>query len=482
MQSRLVGLLALLVLAVPIRTAAGQARIWREDERVTISSFADVAAIAFDGRRVFAATLNGLEMYDAIGRRWLLPSTLEDGYPVFERPSAAAYDPSQGGLWLATASGNLYFWSELNGRWDFRAPGSAPADLLRASRIPANDAAWRVLRGTVTLDPQGRRWPLTTVVPADRPGTYWAGTAGGNILLADSRNLSAEWLSFGTLARGISAIAVAETGSVWFGGDGLGPRDGLTQVDSALQSWTNYESHSARAPRRVVNRILTGDTNWAAAGDGVYVLQPRARAWQRIDERAGLPSSNVRVIARTTAGVWAGTQQGLALIDPATLRGVWQGMQGVRINGLAERNDTLWIASGNGLWIALAEEGGVRVLAAPGRDAVVQLRTQVSAVVRAGRSIAVLGADGVYFYDQQWSDVVRSALLAVGRPHDLRGDARSLFVLGSRGVAEWDAESDDWAQLTVPADIPVGPVRDAVRVGDFLWVATPAGAVRLSWR
>ena len=482
MQTRLAGLLALIALVVSVRTAAAQAGIWREDDRITISSFNDVAAIAFDGRRVYAATLNGLEMYDVIGRRWLLPSTLEDGYPVFERPAAVAYDQSQGGLWLATASGNLYLWSELSGRWDYRAPGSAPAELFRASQVPGNDVAWRVLRGTVTIDPQGRRWPLSAVVPADRPGTYWAGTAGGNILLADSRNLSAEWLPFGTLARGISAIAVTGQGSVWFGGDGLGPRDGLTHVDSALQNWTNYESYSARAPRRAVNRILTGDTIWAAAGDGVYVLPAGARAWQRIDDREGLPSSNVRVIARTSAGVWAGTQQGLALIDPVALRGVWRGMEGVRINGLAERNDTLWIASGNGLWIALADGGDVRVLAAPGRDAILQLRNQVAAVARAGRHIAVLASDRVYFFDQQWSDAVRTALQAGARPHDLRGDARSLLVLGSRGVAEWDAETDNWTQLGVPTDIPVGPVRDAVRVGEFLWVATPAGAVRLRWR
>lgn len=482
MQSRLAGLLALFALVVSVRTAAGQAGIWREDDRIVISSFNDVAAIAFDGRRVFAATRNGLEMYDAIARRWLMPSTLEDGYPVFERPSATAYDQSQGGLWLATASGNLYLWSELSGRWDFRAPGSAPADLFRASRVPDNDVAWRVLRGTVTLDPHGRRWPLSAVVPADRPGTYWAGTAGGNILLADSRNLSSEWLPFGTLAQGVSSIAVTEQGGVWLGGDGLGPRDGLTHVDSALQNWTNYESYSSRAPRRAVHCILPGDTTWVAAGDGVYVLAAGARAWQRIDDREGLPSTNVRVIARTKAGVWAGTQQGLALIDPAASRGVWRGMEGVRINGLAERNDTLWIASSNGLWIAVADASGVRVLAAPGRDAVLQLRTQVAAVARAGRNIAVLASDGVYFFDQQWSDVVRNVMPAGARPHDLRGDAHGLFILGSSGVAEWDAETDNWIQLTVPADIPVGPVRDAVRVGEFVWVATPAGAVRLRWR
>jgi sugar lactone lactonase YvrE len=481
MRSRLVGLLALIGLVTSVRTASAQARIWREDDRITISSFNDVAAIAFDGRRVFAATLNGLEMYDVIGRRWLRPSTLEDGYPVFERPVAAAYDPSQGGLWLATASGNLYLWSELSGRWDFRAPGSAPADLFTASQIPGNDAAWRVLRGTVTLDPQGRRWPLSAVVPADRPGTYWAGTAGGNILLADSRNLSGEWQPFGTLARGINAIAVSDQGALWFGGDGLGPRDGLTHADSALQEWTSYESFSSRAPRRAVNRILAGDTTWAAAADGVYVLLPDAREWRRIDDREGLPSSNVRVIVRTAAGMWAGTHQGLALIDPTLLRGTWRGMEGVRINGLAERNDTLWIAASNGLWIAVTDPNGVNVLAAPGRESVVQLRGQVAAVARAGRNVAVLASNGVYFYDQQWSEVTPSATQAGSRPHDLRGAARGLLVLGTRGVAEWHADTAEWTHLAVPADIPVGPIRDAVRVGEFLWVATPAGAVRLHW-
>lgn len=469
--------LCLAALCALASRAAGQSRLWNPDERITISSFGEVLAIAYDRRNVYAATPNGLEIYDAVARRWLMPSTLEDRYPMFERPVALAYDRSQGGLWLLAASGNVYLRSDLSGVWDMRAPFDVPRELIARRSAAESDPAWRVMRGTVTLDPAGRRWPVTAIADSEVPGIYWVGTAGGNIIRADTRTLSGEWLSFGTLSRGVNAIAVAADGGLWFGGDGLGPRQGITQADRDLQRWTSYESVAARAPRRNVNRILTGDTIWAAAADGVFLLPEGARSWRRIEERDGLPDDYVRSLERTSHGIWAGTSRGLALIDPAALRATWRGMEGARINGLAVRNDTLWIATDLGLWIATSDSSGMQVLEAPGRSELPWLKMRIMSVAYAAGSIAALVEDRLYVYDTAWNGPV---LLQGGRrAHELRSTGESLLILRADGLEEYNPSKKESIFLSIPADIPDGPVRDAARAGEYIWVATPSGAVRL---
>jgi ligand-binding sensor domain-containing protein len=64
----------------------------------------------------------------------------------------------------------------------------------------------------------------------------------------------------------------------------------------------------------------------------------------------------------------------------------------------------------------------------------------------------------------------------------LAGGGRGLWVAGQGGIARLDPQSGIWESFTVPADLPSGPVLDVLSAGDDVWVATPAGAVRLRWR
>lgn len=476
---------ALALFAIAPGAAVAQTRLWRQDERTTITSFNEISAVAYDGRRVFAATPNGLEIYDLMFQKWLSPGTLTEGYPVYQRPVAVVYDQSQGGLWLATAGGLLYFRSDLNGGWDIRPFGPSDnviAGALRRARAGETDVALRVMRSTIGVDPYGRRWPITAIVAADRAGTYWVGTAGSNLLFADSRSLSAQWLSFGTLARGSSALAVDRRGNVWFGGDGQGPRDGLVRADSALQKWQWFDSYATRAPRRQINRIIAGDTTWVAAADGLYALLPEARYWRRLGQAEGLQSDQVRGLARTSHHIWAGTANGLAVIDPG-LASVIGAMPGTRVNSLAVRNDTVWIATRAGLLIGTADSSGVHVSPAPGADANQLLRSEIVSVAQAGGQVAVLADRNVLVYGTAWSaaPLRDAAILASGRTYDLRASGDRLHVIGARGIAEWNVARNEWNYLSVPGDVSEGPVRDVLRAGPFLWVATPAGATRLRW-
>ncbi|MGQ0813711.1 MAG: hypothetical protein ACT4O1_04525 [Gemmatimonadota bacterium] len=471
MKRAVIAVIAVIAILAPDSFA--QARLWDPDERVTITSFNEIQALTFEAGRLYAATSNGLEIYDADRKRWLLPSTSEDGYPIMERAVALQYDRTQAGLWLIAASGNAYLWSELSKRWDLRLDRPNRQD--RQER-PENDAAFDILRRTLTTDPLGRRFRITATARADRPGTYWVGTHGGNIMFADARNWSGEWLGFGTLSQGIAAIATDNRGDIWFGSDGYGLRNGITRADSTLQTWTSYEAYDTRAPRTAVTRILAGDTIWTASAEGVHVLSAGARAWQNIGEREGLPSEVVRAIVRGPRGVWAGTDRGLAFIDSRVLRVTWRGLDGVRIRDLAERGDTVWIASDRGLWIATADTAGVvRVDAAPGTGDP-RLRSAITSVARVGERIAALVNGNVYLYESGWSNPL--LLNAASRAYALRGDSESLYLLHRDGVEEWHAATNTTSHLSAPGDIPESP-HDVLRVGANFWIATPSGAVRL---
>ena len=69
------------------------------------------------------------------------------------------------------------------------------------------------------------------------------------------------------------------------------------------------------------------------------------------------------------------------------------------------------------------------------------------------------------------------------------GTVRSLAATGSGvwvgadgGAARWDGAAGQWETYLVPGDIPAGPVLGVLALGRSLWLATPAGALRLDLR
>jgi hypothetical protein len=267
------------------QSANAQHGFWQPDERVLITSFHMARGIATDQRHVYIATTNGLEIYDHAFRRWLLPSTAEDGYPVREGPGRIVYDPRERGIWLVTDAQTLYLWSSAMQRWEPRSGLDLPNELRRElNRTPDDrDPALAIMRNFAGRDANARTWQVTALAAADRPGTYWASTYGGNFAFIDSRNLSAQPFSYGTLSRGVSAIAVDAGGNIFFGGDGDSPRTGITRADTTLQNWEQFESRVNAGPQRRVNDLLSASTGvYAAASDGIFVL--RSNRWQKVSD------------------------------------------------------------------------------------------------------------------------------------------------------------------------------------------------------
>lgn len=459
-------LLVLCLALAPSSAAHAQHGFWRPDDRVLITSFLNARDIATDQRYVFVATTNGLEIYDQTFRRWLPPSTQEDGYPVLERPARIAYDARERGVWLLTEAQTLYSWDTPFQRWQQRFITELP-DYVRAGlQHPAGerDAALQIMRNFAGRDAAGRSWRVTGVVPAERSGTFWAASYGGNFSFMDTRSLSSEPYVFGTLSRGTTALIGDPNGYVWFGGDGAGPRNGIARTDGTLQSWRQFEAGIGTAPRGPVHAFSVSPAGLhAAAADGLYAY--RDNAWHEVTD------TDTRALAYTEEKLWIGGRAGLAWLDAA---GAYHRAEFPlqTVYALAARGDTLWIGAETGLY--QWRQGNVRQLAAG---------TQIRDVAITADRLIAITPGGVRMWDgvSLGLPLRTAALERVGQPISVSADAGRVWIGGTAGLAEWNTHADVWRYLTVPADIPEGPVYDAHAIGGHLWLATPAGALRLEW-
>src|SRR5437870_787062 len=93
--------MAVLLSAYPAIRLSAQSRSWRPEDRVLISDFSIVDAVAASPWIVFAATRHGLLLYDRRGRTWQPPVTSLDGYPA-ARVRVALADPIGNSVWLGT--------------------------------------------------------------------------------------------------------------------------------------------------------------------------------------------------------------------------------------------------------------------------------------------------------------------------------------------------------------------------------------------
>ena len=152
-----VGVLIGLLTARPPDRLTAQSRFWRPDERVLISDFSVVTAVAASPWLIYAATPHGLAIYDRRSHQWQPPVTGLDGYPP-ARARVALADPVGNAVWLGTDIG----WS----RYDFDlhewTQGSVPGGVTGLA-LDAQDPASGVFvqsAGGWAFLPRGAMMPM----------------------------------------------------------------------------------------------------------------------------------------------------------------------------------------------------------------------------------------------------------------------------------------------------------------------------------
>lgn len=536
-QPALVGLLSLAGLVRPaVLTGQQISGAWDADERVVVTDFQRVTALARSSDRLFAATDGGLVVFSDAFERWELPVTREDGYPT-SQVLALGWDRRDATLWLATRDGRLRQFDMAGRRWldELSLTGTvtrivAPSDdpsllyVRRGSRWDAVDpftrqtepvGAARVsqaiardfdLRARAELleDPSwdaaraflGRRgserYEITDVMPASGvSGIYWVATYGGFIERYDSFSNQSEPLDYGIVGIGADAVLATDT-AVWFAPAYPTDRYGVGAADPELKSWHTwigygFGSVDRGAPDGPVRAWLrTKDGVWAGGDRGLSRYDGDAWHVEPTETRsADAPITALAEGPSELPGVWVGTERGLFRIRSPGAGPDLMLLTAHRVRALATHRGEVWVGTDGGLVRLSNDAGGAA-------DAPPVVRSDAGPPGRVG----ALVSDGTRLYAGIERDVwvlapagwQRAASLGVPgvRVRALAVHDGQVWVGTDEGLIGWDTRTDVITNYTFAAgDLPTGS-RGERGVSDVssaargrVWAATPAGAVRL---
>lgn len=235
--------------------------------------------------------------------------------------------------------------------------------------------------------------------------------------------------------------------------------------------------------------VSAPDTIWIGTrASGLFQVridQTGPRVARRLACVQGLPDNTIHALCLDGLGrLWAGTQQGVAVIDNGTVVEritPADGLPSPRVNSLScGRDGRIWIGTGRGLVIASAEPGKGHITLIP-----VMETGEVRAVVcdLAGRIWAGLGNGDLYRVDLGPGSALQVVLeqRCGGAITSMAADAEGRLWLGTRQGAIVYANGAVQDRLTVADGLPSDPVQCVYAAEDgWVWAGTDRAAVVLA--
>ncbi|MEN8143383.1 MAG: hypothetical protein ABFS14_00390 [Gemmatimonadota bacterium] len=534
----LLGFIGIAAACGPAQAQIGSAR-WRPEDRVLITDFSVVRALAKSTDRLFAATDGGLVIFDELRRRFELPLTVEDGYPAGP-VTAMAYDPRDASLWIVGRDRELLQFDVRDWRIRERqalreavvsvVPEAVGSDLLLQFRtgwirydafsrrsLPASareaaaaiesrpdlrrrqellrDPGFQSVSAFLPRSPGGRRFAITDVMPTRDPALFWVATDGAAVLEYDQFARRWETILFGPVGGGSAGIAEL-AGNLWFvPAAPLEGRYAVARTDPDLQRWAAWDSDSLRSAPRRADVVLADQRTpslWVGGSDGLYVFEGEVGAWRRIAE---LPSEHVTALAPAsladgTPGIWVGTRRGAVVLGSSGVRGPVL-LGGRDIRAVVQSGSRVWFGTRSGLLPLdigslsdAAAAGATGPSRAPGSGA---LNRPVGALDAYGDTVYAGLDDEIWIWSpgEEWSRV--EAIGRVGGPVTAISAASGTVWVGSaEGIVRWQPDGGPARRMSFAAgDLPrstrLRGVRSILPV-DFetAWLALPAGAFRIT--
>ncbi|MEE8193453.1 MAG: hypothetical protein V3T74_11965, partial [Gemmatimonadales bacterium] len=218
---------------------------------------------------------------------------------------------------------------------------------------------------------------------------------------------------------------------------------------------------------------------WAATDAGVVRVVPGERP-ELMLSGFGLRAEYGYALAQTPAGVWAGTERGLAFVsDHGDVVFVDERVR-EPIYALAASGDTVWVGGRRGLGVTW--EGSDAIYVPRHAEEEILLSDPVVALALTGDTLVAATVDRLLWRapGEEW--VVERVLSGdLGEVTALAGDEEGVWVGGVRGVAYFRPGLHEFRVFNAPGDLP-GPVRDIAVDRSYVWVATLGGMVRFQKR
>ncbi len=505
----------------PTALIAQSSRLWNPEDRAFITDLSFVTAVAVTRNVIYAATPQGLAIYDRGIRRLKQVVGPLDGWPPIT-PTAMAADPNDDTAWIGAQGSWMSYepftrrldtgslpgvvdavvldardpgrgaWFHTSAGWYnvprgsiVAMPSSPPAtrtgslsagDLI--ARLPAFDA----VRLRVERDDALRTWRLTSAAQTPVTNEIIVGTAGNGAFQVDPVTYSTDQLPMGILGAAAGAIEVTR-GQVCVASSPRiqSVRRGISCFDESLDHFNYLESAGlAQLPGGTVRRILVTDRSiWLATDLGLVRAPRRGGRPVQILARDGLPDDRVYALAPAAEGAFVGTQRGLALVAD-TGRGVVVAATALGpavMTLVPPSGDTLWAGTAAGIvGFALPIGGPVEVPVGSEslHEQVLALATHGDTILAATTTHLLLRIGG------EWR-VTDPPGAPIGTIAAIAAAPKGFLLAGDRGFAWYDPVRPQWNALIQPGDVPV-PVRDIAATRDYVWIATDIGVVRYDRR
>jgi diguanylate cyclase (GGDEF)-like protein/PAS domain S-box-containing protein len=297
------------------RRSGALVSVWRSDAAAAIG----VRAIAVDhaGRVWLGLTNHSLLRLAPDGsEEHVVPAPLGISGGLPDSRIDTLFVDRTGLLWAGTLSAGVV-WTHPDGnpiQAVLNLTGNARARTFVRAFHPARDGSYWVTMsgpGLVRYDPASRTVTSFSAALADAvdgPGGVATRSAG------TSANVGPNWRANGMSTRSFGIVPDAD-GTLL-----LPSHRGILRFDPATgkAAYATLDGKAATTPVRALYRARNGDL-WAAPYDAGLVHYHAGVAVQRFDSTHGLASNSVLVIDEDSRGnIWAGTTNGVSLIDPAS--------------------------------------------------------------------------------------------------------------------------------------------------------------------
>lgn len=493
---------------------------FRAEDRVVLSDFSDVRAVASSFDRVYVAYPSAVAIWEPLRRRWDVPRAAPTPNAL-ARMQHAIIDPLDQSLWLAGEDGIVHF-EPLLDRWErMAAPGrvtalavdqAAPGDGIwlragggwfRLPRIGPPVAAQppATLRSAPTIEDAYRDLPalrsvgpslalgaglnpgrITAAAPNPDGSGWFIGTDRAGLLAVDRIGMRAEQLTAGLPGEMVGA-AVAVPGGVWVAtdDDGRGTPAALAFVPEQLNGTMVHRGDPALGLRlSAVRRIVPGNrVLWLATDRGVARYQVDTREMEWWSETNGLRDQRVTALQPLGEDMLVGTLRGMMQIDRLGEVSLPAPNLVDPVYALLAWRDTVWIGTTRG--VAAWTRGSGEATPAAGWRAQVADRDAVIALGVIGDTLIAMTREALVRRDPVTGEWITGIPLGgtTGILRAMHTTPYGAWVGGDRGAAFVTTSGAILQNLAIGAELPDAVT--AITSSDrYLWIGTLRGLVRLA--